>query len=119
MKPFNESKEPELFNFKLGKAGFHGDVILKCEILPSDFDKLKPIKENILAYGEFSGHSHSLIDGEVELRQGDGCLWLNVLKETILKHQEHNPVLIPVGTYRVDQQQEYDYIQKIARKVAD
>ena len=80
-----------------------GDIfIIEVEELPKN---AKKIKSRVLAYGEATGHVHALGDGNVfDL---DGVLFFHLTKETELKHQEHDPVKIPDGNYRVVRQKEY------------
>lgn len=62
----------------------------------------------ILAHGELTGHHHSvdavlarMIDGS------DGERYLAVAGATPLTHQEHAPIDLLPGTYRVVRQREY------------
>lgn len=124
MKPFNE-ENPQLNNeFKPGDYGFHGDVVLFCESeLPIDFDKMPKVKDSSLAYGEATGHIHQLF-GEPENFDLRECpktkvKHLKVVKPIMLKHQEHRPIEINPGVYRIGIQKEYDPIEKKIREVAD
>lgn len=94
----------------------HGDVILTKGRFP---EYLKPIparqvgsnpNENfILAEGEVTGHAHRISEGEVELYERDGTLYLRVLSETAaLTHEEHHRIDIPKGDWVVRIQREYE-----------
>lgn len=87
-----------------------GDVLLiKVGSIPKSAKRM-PAKKGrmILAEGEATGHSHSVdaskgalyIDktGEVFLLAKDGCT---------LVHQEHAPIDLDAGAYRVCRQREY------------
>lgn len=92
------------------------------------------IDENriVLAYGEVTGHAHAIYP-EVEVIDGEektvlpAKLWdagaerfLQVIKKTALKHEEHAPIPLDPGVYRVIQQREYDPEEAARqRRVAD
>ncbi len=61
----------------------------------------------ILAYGEATGHHHSLSAKVANLTERDGKRYLRVLADSPLEHQEHDPILVPKGTYLVVRQVEY------------
>jgi hypothetical protein len=74
----------------------------------------------VLAYGEATGHAH--------VATGDGlrllCLpddlesmFLHVERYGRLSHEEHGPIPLPVGYYRVVRQREY--VPGAVRPVAD
>ena len=127
MKPFNENNPMTLEeNFT---EMLHGDVIVRRQKLPKNFSELKQEPNDALAYGEATGHLHKLfrahpdmISGGAafDLRIGDGGLkFLKVLEPVCLKHQEHEPRIIPPGDYVIEIQREYDPFTKLARSVAD
>ncbi|MGE5657125.1 MAG: hypothetical protein ACM37W_10965 [Actinomycetota bacterium] len=61
-----------------------------------------------LAEGEVTGHSHRIIEGNAELYEKEGHLYLRVGSETaLLSHEEHHQVSIPQGNWRVRIQREY------------
>jgi hypothetical protein len=63
----------------------------------------------VLVEGELTGHSHrleSLEDGE--LFQHNGTLFLRVVAESArIIHQEHGPITLKRGRYRIWGQREY------------
>ena len=64
----------------------------------------------ILARGEATGHSHRVADLEsAELYMGrDGDLFLSVTADSAtIVHDEHGPITLERGTYRVWKQREY------------
>lgn len=122
MKAFNESVPAISANFrKIEDEGLHGDVIITMAERPKDFDSMNEIKDGCLAYGEATGHAHKLFGGEFNLREcpTTKTRFLHVIRETVLKHQEHNPVKIPPGHFRIGIQQEYDPFEKRSRQVQD
>jgi hypothetical protein len=93
-----------------------GDVLVKkvSEV------KGKKLKHLTLAKGEHTGHHHTITEGEAELYENEGTLFLKVKsEEAILTHQEHGPVTIPKGDYEIGIVQEYDHFAEEARKVQD
>lgn len=81
-----------------------GDVLFtKIEALP---EGLKQRKSQIIVEGEATGHHHSLVAGRV-LEDAQGYLFLEVLKATQIVHQEHQPIGLEPGFYRVTRQREY------------
>jgi len=87
-----------------------GDVLLMLEAKPNTkFSKVTPINGRlILAFGEATGHHHSIAATDVELMQANGIMYLDVKKAmTMLTHQEHAPIPLKRGAYRVVLQREY------------
>ncbi len=61
-----------------------------------------------LAEGEVTGHRHRISNGEAELLERDGVLYLKVLSPTaLLTHEEHAEVTIPQGSWEIRIQREY------------
>lgn len=87
-----------------------GDILIErvaelpegCVAVPRDDGRL------ILAYGEATGHAHAMV-GSAELYETEeGQRFLQVLAEGgVLTHEEHGPIVLPPGTYRVGRQREY------------
>jgi hypothetical protein len=85
----------------------HGDVLVQSvERIPVDAKKRPHL---VLAEGEMTGHSHRIAEaGSAELLQTGVDMYLRVVADTAtLVHQEHGPVILPKGTYRVWRQREY------------
>jgi hypothetical protein len=62
----------------------------------------------ILVTGEATGHAHRLEDADAaEIWELGSSLYLKVLAETRIIHDEHGPISLPVGLYRIWQQREY------------
>lgn len=120
-KPFKTEAPIKVDALEEGQDGLHGDVIIRRESVPNDFETWPIVKDDCLAYGEATGHAHKLFDGEFELRENPKTKerHLRVVKECFVRHQEHNPVTLPPGEYRIGIQREYDPFTKIIRQVAD
>ncbi len=93
-----------------------GDVII------AKVEKIRGKKLNhlTLAQGEKTGHHHTITEGDAELYEENGTLYLRVNSEkATLTHQEHNPITIEKGDYEIGIVQEYDHFAEEARRVAD
>jgi hypothetical protein len=108
-----------------------GDVLLvRVDAVPKKTSLIA--RENgrvILAHGEATGHSHAILDERVELVAPDGSAFVSVDEAAELYllvhgsdpvdlvHDEHDPIAIEPGEYRVVRQREYTPEQ--TRFVAD
>src|SRR5262245_29715987 len=92
-----------------------GDVLL----IPIDPTSL-PARRNpeardergrlVLAYGEATGHAHVVADPTAVLLADDDEInrrFLVLAAEALLTHEEHAPIPLPAGAYRVIRQREY------------
>jgi hypothetical protein len=81
----------------------------------------KPIPRDqgriILAYGESTGHAHAVCEPEVLFVEVDGERLLMSESGFRISHEEHSPIDLPGGTYRVTRQREYS--PEAIRNVAD
>lgn len=96
----------------------HGDVdIIECNEIPST---AVAIENNVLAYGERTGHSHA-VHGDFTMYEDKGIKYLEVRKATLF-HQQHSPnndfVLNP-GRYLINIEREFDPFTQEVRKVKD
>jgi hypothetical protein len=85
----------------------HGDVLIApVSELPA---LARRRMGSVLAYGEITGHSHRFADpSAVELWEHGGQLFVRVTADvaTVI-HEEHHPISLPQGVYRVWKQREY------------
>ena len=85
----------------------HGDVMIeKVDSLPSEKRKAQ---HTILAHGEITGHSHRIQEHEnASLYDTPAGLYLHVTAEpATVVHEEHDPISLTTGYYRVWRQREY------------
>jgi hypothetical protein len=83
-----------------------GDVLLIPTTAEINGQKLTHLT---LAEGEVTGHRHRISDGEAELFERDGILYLKVLSPTAkLTHEEHHQIDIPQGNWQIRIQREYE-----------
>jgi hypothetical protein len=103
----------------------HGDVLIaQIAALPAS-EQLAPRHNTILARGEITGHSHRIAEaGAVQLWEQVGVnnqfgeLFLQVTAEqATVVHEEHRPITLARGLYRVWMQREYH--PTAIRKVVD
>lgn len=110
--------------------GRQGDVYIQQ--LPDDADipaKAKAVKPDagrtILAYGEVTGHAHALpslaklfrMDAEPNSGTSPPAYLVIKGKMIELKHEEHAPIALPAGKYKVTIQRTYS--PEEIRNVAD
>lgn len=84
----------------------HGDVLIEAvAALPHGGVRRHG---SVLAYGEATGHSHKVETPDAaELWWVNQSLYLKVLEPTRIVHEEHQPIPLEPGIYRVWQQREY------------
>lgn len=85
----------------------HGDVLIApIDAIPSE---ARLQAHTTLARGEVTGHSHRVAEPRAaQLFETNGLLFLKVLADTAtVIHQEHKPITLPRGSYRVWVQREY------------
>lgn len=61
----------------------------------------------VLAYGEATGHAHRIRSRHARLLEHDGQRFLKVDEALDLTHEEHGPIHLAPGAYRVVRQREY------------
>jgi hypothetical protein len=84
----------------------HGDVLINS--IPKIPAGATRLPHTTLAHGEITGHSHTINEPEnVELFELDGTLYLRVIKPSSVVHQEHAPILLQPGVFKVWRQREY------------
>lgn len=91
----------------------HGDVLLQA--IPAPSDPLFRQPHLTLAHGEVTGHTHRIAEAHAALLyaptptpQNGREQFLQVTADhATLIHEEHGPIRLPAGWYRVWQQREY------------
>ena len=92
------------------------------DVLIQEVDEIKgeKLSHQILARGEVTGHAHRVSEGDVELYEQDGVLYLRVNSGTAtVTHEEHMPVVLPQGDFIIRRVREYDHFEEEARSVQD
>lgn len=98
-----------------------GDVLLEKIDGPIEGKKLDHL---ILAEGEATGHNHRvrMVGGQISaaLYRDKNKLYLAVGEKGVtIEHEEHKPITVPMGSYRVRKVREYDHFLEMARRVSD
>lgn len=107
-----------------------GDVLFfAVDSIPKGLKKKKAIIPGLATFaeGETTSHHHSAIvektdagaDNIILYEDEKGVLWCKVNEETTVTHQEHKPVTLSPGNYRVGIVREYDPFEKEIRSVRD
>ena len=91
-------------------------MIRAVDSIPAD---AKRRATNVLVRGEITGHSHRIeVPDTAEVWECDGVLFVKVVAGTArLIHEEHKPITLLRGLYRVWQQREYT--PRMIRRVVD
>jgi len=93
----------------------HGDVILQ------QVEKTRGTTTNkqniILAWGETTGHKHTLT-GQILESQLEDQRFVELKQEGTLTHEEHETLTVPKGKYQVFVQREVDLLGEV-RQVMD
>ena len=96
----------------------HGDVVLvKINLIPKDAKKLQWHKGFILEKGE-GVHTHT-IEGECEIYEKEGTMYLKVNSPVRLDHEEHGTQTLEPGIYKKEIERVFSYEDMEARKVQD
>jgi len=85
----------------------HGDLLISSiDEIPAD---VRPVQHLVLAEGELTGHSHRIAEKDAaRLFHSSSGMYLRITEElATLIHQEHGPIQLPRGLYRVWRQREY------------
>ncbi len=94
-----------------------GDVlIVSVDSMPSG---VSPVEGKIVVRGEFTGHSHQFHPSAkaVLMKKGEE-IFIKVEEPSVLFHEEHKPIELPVGLYQATTQQELNLSNEI-RSVRD
>jgi quercetin dioxygenase-like cupin family protein len=104
------------------KKGYYqqGDVLMKI-MDEQPIDKEAEMLEHMtLAEGEATGHYHRVTEGKAELYMLTGQMYMKVLTDKAkITHEEHNPIEVPKGLYKIDIVKEYDHFAEEVREVVD
>ncbi len=92
-----------------------GDILL----IPVDRmqGRADELEHRIVERGELTGHVHKVDERATLFGWNDVPEFVVVNDETELAHEEHETIVIPEGTYRIQRQREFDGNQ--ARFVTD
>lgn len=102
----------------------HGDVLLQqVAAIPSGAKLMPHTNPVIVARGERTGHRHVIESDQASVwvltRDAVPQLYLELKAAVTITHDEHKPLAIPRGIYRVGRVREYDHLAPIERRVID
>jgi len=112
-----ETKETE----KINPYYQHGDVMFeKLEKKPAK-SELKEILGNVVESSPVSGHSHYIAEGTTKIlfKEATNEKFVEAKTNWTISHQEHAPINMPAGFYKVDYLKEYDPFEKAVRRLKD
>lgn len=92
-----------------------GDVLIVES--KREMRNMKVQRDNVLVYGEATGHAHRVEGDGAVVMEGSGGKVIDASKAFRVVHEEHDTIEIPEGFYRIIRQREYDEEQ--IRYVAD
>ena len=96
-----------------------GEVLL-IPIYKKQLPKNLTEKDNILAHGSATGHSHILDNNASVTVDAEGNQYVTVTKTPAqLTHEEHTAITVQKGTYQVKIQRERDLLNDEIRAVRD
>lgn len=104
------------------KQARQGDVFIERVRSPKT-SMLTPIEAEqgrvVLAHGEATGHAHAIPADHARLYEHPKtkARYLRVVQPTELRHEEHRPIALRPGMYRITRQRVYE--PKGIRTVAD
>jgi hypothetical protein len=82
-----------------------GDILFKkIQKLPN---QLKEKSDKVVAEGEETGHAHVLVNGAVFELLNSKNLYIKSEQNTRIIHEEHLPIKLESGNYKVIRQREY------------
>ncbi len=97
-----------------------GDVLLiEVDRIPNAAKEHIKKDRIVLAYGERTGHAHALSTRTATAYSDGDDLFIDTQNGTILVHEEHTPLLILAGQYRVIQQKEYVHKEPETQELTD
>ena len=89
-----------------------GDVFLcQIESLPKEAAEQKGLDKIVLAYGEATGHSHSVSSTDARFYNRGDEDYLVVKTKAEVVHEEHDTITLLAGVYKVIRQREYEPIR--------
>lgn len=99
----------------------HGDVVLH-PIKSAEGNIIKHSGSFVLALGEATGHHHTITVADpvdMEIRETPAGFILVLKTEGTLTHQEHGPLTIAPGIYKVGAEREMDWFALKVTRVID
>ena len=100
-----------------------GDVLLRQVTSIPDGPRTLVKKNNqgemVLAEGEVTGHYHGIMEHDSEMFMVGDKTFMDLKSPATLTHQEHGHITVEPGIWEIGRVQEYDYMSKMVKPVAD
>jgi len=100
-----------------------GDVLFKeVDSIPANLKPVKNTRKGLVTFaeGKVTGHHHSCVaDGVMLMEDATGEHYCCVDKEATVTHQEHGPVTLSPGKYKIGIVREVDPFENEIRNVID
>jgi hypothetical protein len=97
-----------------------GDVIIEgINIVPRKAKKKNRNGDVVVMEGEVTGHAHRIKNKAVQMYEDAGVMFIESPEEFVITHEEHNPITIDPGIYKIGQVREWDHLEEIERRVVD
>lgn len=98
----------------------HGDVLIqRVGSIPQGAAKRPRNGKLVVMAGETTGHAHVITEKTCDIWELKGDIYLDVTEPVTITHEEHKPIDIPEGVYKIGRVQEYDYYEAQSRLVQD
>lgn len=96
-----------------------GDVLFFAEPIPKNAQKTE-LEQGVVEHGEATGHAHRLTANDFEyFETPEKTRHLRLLKPVSLKHEEHLPIELPPGEYRIGRVREKGMFDDLVAPVVD
>ena len=96
------------------KVHRQGDIVFVPSNLPVEG---KEKKDKIIAEGEATGHAHRVVGDSKLIVLGEE-MSIIVDKPEVIRHEEHEDIIINEN-HDIGNQEEWDWFEKVSRKVLD
>jgi len=100
-----------------------GDVLFfAVDGMPKELKPVKNTRAGLVTFaeGEVTGHHHSCAaDGVTLMEDEEGTLWCHCDEEVTVTHQEHGPVTLKPGDYKIGIVREVDPFEEEIHRVRD
>ncbi len=84
-----------------------GDVLLIEQSIPGGAQRQKLTERIVLALGEATGHAHAISSQFAMAYQQAEDMYILTTEGATLVHEEHAPIKVTPGTYKVVRQRQY------------
>jgi hypothetical protein len=110
----NAAKEPTMQSYRQGDV-----LLLRVDHIPDDAKKRTGKGALTIAYGEVTGHHHTLVGDGIEVLVSEAEeVFARIMSSADLVHQEHATITLEPGLYKYVPQREY-VAPEMERRVLD